>query len=67
MIKTLIIPAAAGLTCLIIAALIMSFVMPHINIDDSIKGLIKIAVWIIAFAGPADYLRKKAKKEQVAE
>ena len=32
-------------------------------IKDSVKGIIKLAVWVVAFVVPAGYLREKAKTE----
>ncbi len=67
MIKTLVIPVAVGLLCFVFAAVAMNLIMPHIPLEDSIKGLIKIGVWIAAFTVPSEYLRKKAKQKQANE
>ena len=64
MLRTFFIPLVVGFICFIIAAVAMNLILPHVNIDDAAKGLIKIVVWIAAFAGPAEYLRKKAKQKQ---
>lgn len=67
MLKTLIIPFAVGLLCFVIAAAAMEQIMPHIEMDSALKGLIKVVVWIIAFAVPSEYLRKKAKQKLAEE
>lgn len=63
MMKTFVIPLVVGLICFLVAATVLNLVMPQIPLDAGVKGLIKIIVWIVAFAGPAEYLRKKAKGE----
>ena len=67
MIKTLVIPIVVGLLCFVVAAIVMNLIMPYIPLDDAVKGLIKIGVWIVAFTVPSEYLRKKAKQKKANE
>ena len=66
MVKTLLIPFLAGLFCFLLVGMLLHVVMPVIPLDDHIKGLVKLVLWIVAFAVPADYLRKKAKLAEKA-
>ena len=64
MIHTLLIPLVAGLICFFIVAGILHVVMPMLPVDDAIKGIIKLILWVTAFALPAEILRKKARQKQ---
>ena len=50
MFKTIVMPFAVGILCFLITAAVMEQVMPLIDIDNAIKGLIKVIAWIVAFA-----------------
>jgi type II secretory pathway component PulF len=67
MIRTLVIPFVVGFFCFLVAFGILSYVLPQIPMDDGVKGIIKIIVWIVSFAGPAEYLRKRAKEKLAQE
>lgn len=64
MVQTLLIPLAAGLICFLIVAEVLQLVMPMLPLDEGIKGIVKLALWAVAFALPAEILRKKAKRKQ---
>ncbi len=61
MLKKIIIPIFVGLFSFVVAFAAMHVAMPYVNIDDAIKGVIKIVVWIISFVGPAAYMSWRAE------
>jgi len=65
MLKTIFIPLIVGLVCAVLASILLNLILPSIQIDDAMKGLLKLAVFIISAAIPAEFLRSKAKKEQL--
>jgi hypothetical protein len=67
MIKTLVIPLSAGFLCFLVTAVILHLVMPLVDLDNTIKGLITVVGWLFAFTIPAEYLRKKAKEKLIIE
>lgn len=64
MFQTAIVPILVGVACLIMAVLSTSTVMPLVELDDFYKGIIKLAIWVLAFVLPLEYLHKKAKKNK---
>ena len=63
MLKTFFIPLVVGLICALIALGCLSLILALLQIDDAMKGLLKLVVFIISAALPAEILRKKAKKQ----
>jgi hypothetical protein len=58
-------PILVGLACFIMAILSTSTIMPLVELDDFYKGIITIAIWVMSFVLPMEYLHKKAKKEKL--
>jgi hypothetical protein len=58
-------PILVGLACFIMAVLSTSTIMPLVQLDDFYKGIIKIAIWVMSFVLPMEYLHKKAKREKL--
>ena len=67
MFQTAIVPILIGFACLIMAVLSTSTIMPLVELDDFYIGIIKLAIWALAFVLPFEYSHKKAKKNKAGK